>query len=40
MQNFWLKIRVRVPFAIKGGAFTPPGDAKGEKGEMGSWAKH
>ena len=39
MQNFWLKIRVRVPFTIKGGAFTPPGDARGEKGEMGSWAK-
>ena len=36
MQNFWLKIRVRVPFTIKGGAFTPPGDAEGEKGEMGS----
>ena len=37
--EFSTKIRFRVPFAIKGGAFTPPGDARGEKGEMGSWAK-
>ena len=33
------KIRVRVPGTIKGGAFAPPGDAREEKGEMGSWAK-